>query len=96
MNWFSLAATLWIMALLVFHLSPLNDPLAPASEMNRYHPLNVRIREKVDEELAKEGDERVAVIEWVDIAPYCAATWVTTVCVVVYLLLAIALHTAGY
>jgi hypothetical protein len=80
MDWLSLACTLWGLSLLVFHLNPLNDPIEPSSEMNRYHPLNVRIRQKVEEELANEGDERLVVIEWADIAPWYTAAWVTLLC----------------
>ena len=75
--------SLWILALMVFHANPVNDPLKPWSEMNSYHPFNVKVREKLEKELVKQGDDRVVTVEWPDVAPYVTASWVTALCMIV-------------
>ena len=89
MFWLKLL-TLWIFALMVFYTNPMNDPLKPLSEMNPYHPVNVKVREKLEEELEGDGDDWV-VVEWPSVAPYWAASWVTALCLVLDCFLARAL-----
>ena len=72
----------WILAVMVFYANPMNDPLKPWSEMSPYHPVNVRVREKLEKELEEDGDDRVVTVEWPDIAPYVAASWVSAVCLI--------------
>lgn len=82
MYWLQFMVTLWLLALMVFHANPLNNPLKPESRLNPYHHENVLIRKVLEEKLAMEGDDNDIVVEWPDIAPYVAATCVTAFCAV--------------
>lgn len=56
----------WILARMVFHALPGNDPTDPLSSMSPMHPDNVRLRLALGDALG--GYSRVRV-EWFDIWP---------------------------
>jgi hypothetical protein len=83
-----LILNLWVLAFMVFHVNPLNNPLNPQSEMNRYHPMNRRIENKLQEKLHEEGTEdEVVTPTWSDVAPWFFPTWVSALCLVLRLLI---------
>lgn len=75
--WSPEAGCIYGIALAVFFLNPLNDPMRPDSLMSYFHPENVDIREGIVCETgcascAMEGS--CDLIEWPQIAPYFVAT----------------------
>lgn len=76
------ALMIWLIAVGVFQLNPLNDPLRPDSKMNYFHPENLDIRRLIAEDL--EGEEYVT-IEWPDVALYIAtAPYPILYCILAY------------
>jgi hypothetical protein len=74
----------WMLARMVFHALPGNDPMDPGSEMSPMHPDNVRLRLALGEALG--GPERVRV-EWFDVWPVVVCVEVSVLSTVVVLLL---------
>jgi hypothetical protein len=81
MYWLQLLCALWVLAFMVFHANPMNNPLDPQSEMNSFHPMNCR----VERSMRKDGwDDALVTPSWPDVAPWFYATLVSVVCLVVY------------
>lgn len=89
MEWIQTAATIWVIAFMMFKMNPLNNPNNPTSKMCAFHHDNIRGRMEMEEILEEEKftDERFktdVIILWPDVYPYIMATSVTVTAWIVY------------